>query len=602
MNRYFHELIKIGTFKRLVVQQTAFTYTMSVLEKERQQSISGNHQGGSEDSTGSPTNRKGSESQDDKVETEPEPESESENTMANLLFSKGDSTQCRTIENEPKLKLIVRSQYWGRELKGRTCRNVYTKMNNKAPLVVTSQAVLYNTNNTDGFWGCCPNHGKRVLELQEFHFSDVCKGWNWDLYLVGSWVSPSQCIHDFFLLPQNQTSVDIERNVRLNGWSYFGTCNPGMIRSGIDDLLRDMLLQNDAYGNRYHHAHIDIMMDKAFDRETPRSRKISNEKSRAERKSQNYDRQESSVTTDATASTEQESEPPPATVENTHKSIATKVIGAVPPIPRFISNDGPYLVQVPQSMGNPMVGYQDARWTGETTHWNQNQFSVPSHSGFVTGQSGQVLSGGEQQGLYWYPAKGIPLPGGMAQQPSYWHNPNGAQFATAPPHPYYLPDVQMHQYQVEVQHAHYSMPFSENLYYNGVNTTPERSFGVEPSMIFREVNEGANIGSFPYPVANVSTSDCSVSPPPPQGLGSTPPDIPSASIASNILDIAKVSPITATHARSIVSSDHSGVSPQASSVLSDTTVRDSPSNTASNAELGGISTPGQLLISTEDES
>ena len=87
------------------------------------------------------------------------------------MIEPSSSNQFRTNEEEETLKLIVRSQYWGRELKGKTCRNVYTRMNVKAPLVITSQAVLYNT---DGFWGCCPAHGKRVLELQlilQFHLT-----------------------------------------------------------------------------------------------------------------------------------------------------------------------------------------------------------------------------------------------------------------------------------------------------------------------------------------------------------------------------------------------------------------------------------------------
>jgi hypothetical protein len=170
---------------------------------------------------------------------------------------------CAADTEGQMMKLIVRSPYWGRILKGRTCggtRNVYTNNNmnnnNKSPRVISSQAILYNT---DGFWGCCPHHGKRVLEMQECHFSDTAEGFSWDLYLVGTWISPSHSVHDFFLLPQNQTLVDINRNVLLNGWSYVGTCRAEGIRSGLDVLLRNLLQENEVtYGHRCHHVHIDL--------------------------------------------------------------------------------------------------------------------------------------------------------------------------------------------------------------------------------------------------------------------------------------------------------------------------------------------------------
>ena len=569
-----------------MVEQATFTYTMSVMEKERQQSLSGKDHGREEETTTtSATNCKSADSRDDtpvkepatepqaesvaEPASEPQNESESEQELQSTMMAQTICTPCGTIENQQKLKLIVRSQYWGRELKGRTCRNVYTHMNNRAPLVVTTQAVLYNTDNTDGFWGCCPNHGKRVLELQEYHFTDASEDFYWDLYLVGTWfVSPSQQNHDFFLLPQNQTQVDIERNIRMNGWTYFGTCNRDMIRSGIDGLLRDILLQNDAFGHRYHHVHIDIMMDKAFDRETPRSRKINNERARAERKknayspTQTYDRQESSITTDATESTEHESQPPPPPPSNpvtsSNKPFPTKVVGAAPPIPRYISNDMAYVVPMTHSVANTMVGYQDMHWTRNVAHLNHNQQSVPFRPGLMSAPVGHFVNGrGEHHGLQWsYQAKGVvPVTGAMSQHPSYWQQTNGAQFATAPPHSYYHPrEMQMHQYPVGVQHTplpsefqHYNTPLSENTYYDGMNNTPDNSFGGNPSMIFREGYEGSNMESIPYSLHNVSTSDGSVPPQSPPEVGSSPP---SASTGPKIVDAAKVSPIAASSEQS----------------------------------------------------
>jgi len=577
------------------------------MKGEHQQYIGNDNQDGDEELNSSLTICK-------TVESQEEEKAEEEETMANLPLSH----QSHTSDIQHKLKLIVRSQYWGRELKGRTCRNVYTNMNVKAPLVITSQAVLYNT---DGFWGCCPTQGKRVLELQGYHFSDACEGCHWDLYLVGTWVSPTQSIHDFFLLPQDQTSVDIKRNERLNGWSFFGTCNVNMIRSGIDDMLHDLLLQNDAYGHRYHHVHIDIMIDKAFDRETPRSRKVNNGKARAERNKNmdsipnNSKRQESSVTTEATASTGQESPPSAASkASNVSKPFATKVVGAAPPIPRLITNDSvPYLVPMPHSMANPVVGYQDARWTGEATNWNHDQFSVPSCSDLITGRSGQVASGSEYQGMYWHPAKGMSLPGGMPQQHSYWHHAHGAPFATATQQPYYhLPDMQMHQYhqhqsmaQVGIQHPHHhhlsskmqhcNIAFSENHHYAGINTAPESSFCADPSMVCSEITEGSNIKFLANSLANVSMSDDSAFPSSFPGSGSSPPDLPSTLPALAPLDTVDVSPVAATKTPSIVPSGSRMSFPRPSSMALDTTVGGPPidvtTSTTTTAELRGIPTP-----------
>lgn len=583
------------------------------MEDEHRQSICNDNQGGDEELNNSLTICKN-------IKLSEVDNTEPENTMVNLPIN----NQSRTTDKEQKLKLIVRSQYWGRELKGRTCRNVYTNMNVKAPLVITSQAVLYNT---DGFWGCCPAQGKRVLELQEYHFSHVCEGCHWDLYLVGTWVSPTQSTHDFFLLPQNQTSVDIERNERLNGWSFAGTCNADMIRSGIDDMLRGLLVQNDTYGHRYHHVHIDIMMDKAFDRDTPRSRKVNNEKARVERKktidsvSHNCERQESSVTTEATASTEQESPPPAANkASNTTKSFATKIVGGAPPIPRLITNDSvPYLLPMPHSMLNPLVGYQDTRWAGETT-WNHDQFSVPSQPGLTTGQLGKVRSNSEHQGMYWHPAKGMPLIGGMPQH-SYWHHAHGAPFVTTTPQPYYhLSDMQIHQYhphqsmtQVGIQHTHYhhltsemqhcNMAFPENQNYASVDIAPEISFCTDQqSMLCTEISEGSNVKFISHPLANDNSTFL-----PSPGLEFSSQCMSSVSPNPALLDTVEASPEAAKSTPSIVPSDGLVMSsPRTSSMLLDTAVGGSPVNmtTTSTAatELRGIPTPSQLLIATVNES
>ena len=379
------------------------------------------------------------------------------------------------------MKLIIRSPYWGRILKGRPVRNVYTNSTskNKAPRVISSQAIIYNT---DGFWGCCPHHGKRVLEMQECHFSDFVAGFGWDLYLVGTWVSPSHSIHDFFFLPQNQNLVDINRNILLNGWSYVGTCRAEGVRSGLDDMLRILLQENEVtYGYRYHHVHIDIMMDHIFDRETPRSRKINNERARGERKINlgnntgnnislgNHQHQESSVTTEGTASTEQESRP--STVSkassNANNPFVLKSVGA-PPIPRVISNDSSMFSYsaVPHSVANATIAYRDNTWTGD--YWNTvSNIPSPHHSYSIDGRAGSFVTGSDYHGMYCYPGKGISFAGGLQQQQHpYWHHNMSTipyMGVTHPPHlPHLLPDAHQHFMMFSEPHIDHLQSFNHH--------------------------------------------------------------------------------------------------------------------------------------------
>lgn len=481
---------------------------------------------------------------------------------ATTMSNPPQTYQFHTIENEQKLKMIVRSQYWGRELKGRTCRNVFTKMDVKAPLVITSQVVLYNT---DGFWGCCPTAGKRVLELQEHHFSDASEGCNWDLYIVGTWVSPAQSTHDFFLLPQNQTSVDIERNVSMNGWCHWGTCAAGQVRSAIDKLLRNLLKQNDARGHRYHHVHIDIMMNNVYDRETPRSRKVSNEKARAKKKksiesiSGSYqrqdERQESSVTTEATVSTEQESPPSVASRANTEsKPFATKAVGIGPEIPSLIPA-GPVSYLVPAS--HQMVS--DARWTGESSQWSYDQYPVHSRPGFIVDQSRQLVTANEHQGVYWHlSAKRMPPP--AQQHNSYWNPGLSGQFHMTPSQQYGHPlDSPMYQYQ------HYPMAIMGSPHNYQMNQCHMMIPGnhhhvADPLVMCREIAGSGNAESLGHSFANLSTRDDSTYSPPLDGRGSPPPAIAHRMSSSALLDIAEISPIVATDNQTMPSNMDSGVS------------------------------------------
>lgn len=402
---------------------------------ERKQSTRGENEAQSEDPKPSATNTTQAEEQKGKQES-------SSSTMINQNQQAGNQAPPPN-ELPPKMKLIVRSQYWGRILKGRTCQNVFTNMNVKAPRVISSQAVLYNT---EGFWGCCPNHGKRVLELQEFHFSDVHDNCDWDLFLVGTWLSPSQSVHDFFLLPHDQTTVDIDRNVQVNGWSYVGTCNANDVVAGMDGMLRNLLEQNNCYGHRFHHAHIDIMMDQAFDRETPRSRKLKNEQQRSERNNSTHSSSNGSdVTTDGTASTEQnltEQESPPSATRKARdpsNSFGMKAVGA-PPIPRVITKEsatvvgGSYPVSTP-NMSSPVTAFRDAGWKGVDTYWNHNLPTISNRNAKKNGN----------EEVQWHPGKDMSFPGGVASNlHQYWQHKVPYTAAPVPHSTYLLPEMQMH--------------------------------------------------------------------------------------------------------------------------------------------------------------
>lgn len=487
-----------------------------------------------------------------------ENDTEQETTM---ISNQHPNVQCLNVDEPQKLKLIVRSQYWGRALKGRTCRNVHTKLNVKAPRVISSQAVLYHT---DGFWGCCPNHGKRVLELQEYHFSAV--GCDWDLYLVGTWVSPGQHIHDFFLLPQQQDSVDIRHNEIYNRWSFVGTCKKDNIQSGIDGLLRNLLEQNNTHGHRYHHAHIDIMMDEAFDRETPRSRKLNNEKLRAERRNstnstpKDCERQESSVSSDGTASTEQattDHESPPSftsQTSNKNNQHGMKSIGA-PPIPRVINNDstmvsGSYPLQAPHSLPTPEATYRDAGWTVEPTYWNHERGTVSSLYEMHNGRSATVATDCNDQHVYWQSGKNMAFSGGLPPHPY----PCWQTFPAPVPHPPYpVPDVhhiynhqnhqttfvypgmhhmyhqpmggEMHQYFESMHlHPHYPHTTSPSLHSNnGVEAVVANDFNQYPGTQVDATSEVAN-QNLPLPANKGSALPVSSSPSASDAAETVPPD------------------------------------------------------------------------------
>lgn len=263
-----------------------------------------------------------------------------------------------------KMKLIVRSQYWGRVLKGKK----RCDFEDETYYTISCQAVL----SIEGqYWGCCPHHGKRVLELKEHHLQDHHPH-DWDLYMVCSSALPQNVFHTFFLLPQSQTVIDIDRRMRFEGWTYFGTVSASTVHEDIGGLLQDFLKKNDEIGCRYHHTHIEILMDQIFDRETPRSRKAANDQARKERGSPVEKNSPSdNKTTNAS---------------NKNKKNNNQIVNKQPAIPRVDSNDTT-LSETPTNSvtsSNPGMYYEN---------WNSfpNMHCWPAHQ------------------PQWYPAAAMPL-------------------------------------------------------------------------------------------------------------------------------------------------------------------------------------------------
>eukprot|EP00536_Pseudo-nitzschia_multiseries_P008177 jgi/Psemu1/305539/fgenesh1_kg.203_\ len=189
------------------------------------------------------------------------------------------------------------------------------------------------------------------------------------------------------------------------------------------------------------------MMEQAFDRQTPRSRKMNNEKLRAERKSntdsalQDSEQQESSISTDGTASTEQgltEQESKTSTTSqasNQEKSIGMKAIGP-PSILHTISKEAPmvsgiYAFPQQNSMASSSVAYPNMGWNNFINHPHCVVSPNPSLYDVQSGQSTRT-GDGENQNVVWQPGENLRSPGGLTPNPfGYWH--------TVPPHVQHYP-------------------------------------------------------------------------------------------------------------------------------------------------------------------
>jgi hypothetical protein len=146
-------------------------------------------------------------------------------------------------------KIYHRSNYWGREIRGRP-----TERHRYLPLpVIQTQVVMKNHSE---FLGCCYSYGNRVVELKENNFVDYYSG-NWSLYLVERKTSKTRGAHyfTFVLMPQVYPPFSLY-------WKFEGAVQAGAVRMELGRHFYPILVRNEAYGFAHVHVHMIVVMDK----------------------------------------------------------------------------------------------------------------------------------------------------------------------------------------------------------------------------------------------------------------------------------------------------------------------------------------------------
>jgi hypothetical protein len=314
--------------------------------------------------------------------------------IAPIVAHDGTHEQCHKIVVEvgkqlqkfSTMKLVVRSNYWGRVLSGKIYRPQHDT--HSSYHVISSQAFLKKIGD---FWGCCQAQGKRVLELNETHFIEHHAG-EWDLYFIASCVmngTKDHC-HDFFLLPQNQRHININKCICDSGWSFVGTVHASMLRMELEQLLISVMDPNTGNSSKKSdpHFHIQIMMDSVLDREMSQSIKIKKHK----KKSASRNKPKLPKTT---------APPPPLQVVSTN-SWTTE------------GSWNPYSQGEPHSYEayNQYTG--EPQWSGEPLRWD-NSFmdrnGVPNQQMMIPTNHDLGLGGVPHQGMMPHgPWMGIPDP------------------------------------------------------------------------------------------------------------------------------------------------------------------------------------------------
>lgn len=110
--------------------------------------------------------------------------------------------------------------------------------------------------------------------------------------------------HEFYLLPSNQTSIDVKAAMKKDGWQLWGSCQACMLRMDLEPLLKPFLQEKKQLGRIVSHCHVFVVMDVAEDKDPPlqsshaRSNRYQSNKQRAM-----YSKEESSCCTAETATT-----------------------------------------------------------------------------------------------------------------------------------------------------------------------------------------------------------------------------------------------------------------------------------------------------------
>ena len=206
--------------------------------------------------------------QQQKMQQKKEKQSQKTSGSSNNSSDSKNKEKGKEGEETNSMKLIVRSKYWGRKLEGKVRRS---QANPEHGYRVISCQAIADKIGESGYWGCCPHHGRRVLALTENHFVDHFPG-QWDLYFVGAIPASGNIYHELFLLPREQSDVDVERHVVNDGWKKMGTIDANMARLGLSEILDPFMKENKELQRHKHHVHIQILMDQAIDREITRSK------------------------------------------------------------------------------------------------------------------------------------------------------------------------------------------------------------------------------------------------------------------------------------------------------------------------------------------
>jgi hypothetical protein len=292
------------------------------------------------------------------------------------------------------MKLIIRSSYWGNVLKGKP--RVDGANPARSFRTICSQAVL----TIEGkYWGCCQGQGKRVLEMTEQHFMDTYPG-EWDLYFVGSTSNESEAIHQYYLLPQNQNSIDVRHHMAYNGWQYHGTVSAIAMRQQLNELLKDVFAPNKNIGFNYHHIHIEILMPQVVDY-AARAKKVSGKISPATTSDKSETNENSKPPTPVPAIAKSASNDATATEVTSSPSTCTSYHEVQQEVPQFV-HSGSFdqeMICYPVPMPYPVVHTMPPHHAMPPTMYHHNYMPtympmpvgmVPPNAGLAPPSAGHV--------------------------------------------------------------------------------------------------------------------------------------------------------------------------------------------------------------------